>query len=194
MSSIVAPEKTERRGRGSGERPAEVTGPAELSSVLKALERLPRLYGHLDLIAAGLTAFLFVIHLFFDGGYFLGSGTDIVALEHPLHVFATSWMARGVLPLWNPFVFGGIPFQAGVHGYLYPGWWTGLLLPTGLDIKVGIALHLVLAAVGATWFARSRVSSGAATYLAGVTFALSAFFMAHLFAGHRLGTFIYAGG
>lgn len=124
-------------------------------------------------------------HLF-QGEYFLGSGTDIVSLQHPLHVFATSWMKQGVLPLWNPYIWGGVPFQAGVHGYLYPGWWTGLVLPSGLDIKVGILLHSAIAAAGGVWFARSRVTHRTASYCSGIVYALSAFFVLHLYAGHRV--------
>jgi hypothetical protein len=107
-------------------------------------------------------------------------------MEYPWHVFATQWMSRGILPLWNPFVLLGVPFQAGVHGYLYPGWWTGLLLPPGLDFKLGILLHLVFAGVGGAWFARGRVQHRAASFLAGTTFALSGFMIMQLFAGHRV--------
>ncbi len=139
-----------------------------------------------DYIAVLAAAALAVVHLFFTDEYFLGSGTDLVSHEHPNHVFAMSWMARGILPLWNPFIFGGVPFQAGVHGYLYPGWWTGLVLPTGLDIKVGILLHLSFAALGSVWFARGRVKSRIASFIAGAVFALSAFTVMHLFAGHRV--------
>ena len=148
--------------------------------------RFRRLTPHLDMIAAGLTAFVFVLHLFLTNEYFIGSGTDMVSADHPMHVFATSWLSRGVLPLWNPFVLGGIPFQAGVHGYFYPGLWTGVVLPAGLDIKVGLLLHLVIAATGGVWFARRYVSSRVASYLCGVVFACSGFAMIHLFAGHRV--------
>ena len=139
-----------------------------------------------DFLAAACTVLVFVLHLFATEQYFFGSGTDMVSNEYPLHAFATSWLAKGVLPLWNPYILGGIPFQAGIHGYLYPGWWSGILLPTGLDIKVGILLHLLLAAVGGAWWARMRTASHLSSYVAGVTFALSAFMIMHLFAGHRV--------
>ncbi|MCP4602816.1 MAG: YfhO family protein [Proteobacteria bacterium] len=139
-----------------------------------------------DFAAILAAVILTTIHMFLTGDYFIGSGTDIISLEYPTHVFATSWMASGVLPLWNPFIFGGVPFQAGVHGYLYPGWWTGLVLPTDLDIKAGILVHITIAALGGAWFARNRVESRIASFVAGATFALSAFTMMHLYAGHRV--------
>jgi hypothetical protein len=144
-----------------------------------------RLGERADLLGAALAALAFGGHLLLTDEYFFGAGTDVLSFEYPLHAFASEWLRRGVLPLWNPFLFGGVPFQTGVHGYLYPGLWTGLALPAGFDFKLGIVLHLVLAAVGATWFARGRVASRLAALLAGTTFALSAFPVVHLYAGHR---------
>ncbi len=165
-------------------RPAapEPTAPDRVDGARRIRELLaPRL----DLVGAAAIAIAFVAHLFVTSDPFFGSGTDMLSMEHPLHAFASKWLGQGVLPLWNPYILGGAPFQTGMHGYLYPGWWTGAVLPVDFDLKLGIALHLVLAAVGATWFARGRVQSRAAALLAGLTFALSGFFVAHLFAGHR---------
>jgi len=139
-----------------------------------------------DLYLAGLAALLFAGGLLTTDELFLGSGTDIVSMEYPLHAFATDWLGRGVLPLWNPYILGGVPFQAGVHGYLYPGAWTGIVLPTGFDIKLGIVAHLVLAALGGVFLARGRSDRRLASCLTGVTYGLSAFALAHLFAGHRV--------
>lgn len=171
--------KANARGRPSAPEPA---APRRGDGLRRIREFLgPRL----DLIGAAAVAFAFVAHLFATSDPFFGSGSDMVSMEHPLHAFASGWLGRGVLPLWNPHLLGGVPFQTGMHGYLYPGWWTGALLPVDLDLKLGIALHLILAAVGATWFARGRVESRAAALLAGLIFALSGFFVSHLFAGHR---------
>jgi hypothetical protein len=157
--------------------------PAGASRSSRAREHLVR---WIDLYVAGLIALAFALPVLASGELFLGSGTDMVSMEYPLHSFATGWMSDGVLPLWNPYIFGGVPFQAGVHGYLYPPAWTGLLFPAGFDIQLGIALHLVLAATGGAWFARGRTRSRLASCFAGVAFGLSAFAVLHLFAGHRV--------
>jgi hypothetical protein len=185
--------KRTQRGRGPGAQPepspADSSGRAPEVRAANA-GRAGGLWRHLranaDIYGAAATALAFVAHLFATSAPFGGSQTDIFSLEHPLHAFATSWLSRGTLPLWNPFVFGGVPFQAGVHGYLYPGWWTGLALPPALDIKVGIALHLMLAAAGGAWLARGRTTRLLSSYVGGVVFALSGFMVAHLFAGHRV--------
>ncbi|MCP4251341.1 MAG: YfhO family protein [bacterium] len=134
--------------------------------------------------AAGV-ALLFSGHLLITADPFLGSGTDIIAMEHPLHAFAAGRLAAGDLPLWNPYHLGGFPFQAGVHGYLSPSFWTAAIFEPLFEMKLSIVLHLMLAAAGAAWWARRRTTLGAAAMLAGVTFALSGFAMSHLFAGHR---------
>lgn len=117
---------------------------------------------------------------------FYGSGTDMVSLHQPIHEFAMTWMRQGVLPRWNPFMLGGVPFLVGTHGYLYPGQWTGLLVPVAADIKLGIVLHLMLAATGGVFLARGRTEHRLASCLTGVAFGLSAFLVVHLYAGHRV--------
>ncbi len=141
---------------------------------------------HADMLLAAFAALLFNLHLLLTSDDFLGSGTDIVSLEYPLHAFALKWLSEGVLPLWNPALFCGVPFQAGVHGYFYPGFLTGLFLDIGWDIKLSIVLHLMTAAAGGAWFARSRCTHWMSRFFLGVVFALSAFMTLHLYAGHRV--------
>ena len=152
--------------------------PASASSSRNAALR------HADLIGAPLTLLALFSRVLLSAEPFFGAGTDIVTLDYPLTAFATEWIRRGVVPMWNPYLFTGLPFPAGIHGYFYPGWATGLLSAVPA-VKVALALHLALAALGATWFCRARVESRLASYLGGVVFAASGFWVAHLFAGHR---------
>jgi hypothetical protein len=181
--SGVGRKKKKKRKASDGQPAKAATSPAKSSRIV-GLKR--HVAAWIDLYGAGLIALAFALPLLATDELFLGSGTDMVSMEYPLHAFATGWMSEGVLPLWNPYILGGVPFQAGVHGYLYPGSWTGIVLPVGLDIKLGIALHLVLATAGGAWLARGRCRSRLASLFAGVVFGLSAFGVAHLFAGHRV--------
>ena len=149
----------------------------------RGIERLLR---NADLIAAGAIACLFTAHFWGTADPFTGSGTDIISLETPLHALAGKWLSIGVLPLWNPYIFGGIPFQAGVHGLLYPGFLGAAFLDVFWDIKIFITLHLMLAAVGGAWFARTDCRSPISRVLLGTVTAVSAFSVLHLFAGHRV--------
>jgi hypothetical protein len=142
------------------------------------------LRAHADLVLAPLTLLALFARVLCTPEPFFGAGTDIATIDYPLTTFATEWIRRGVVPMWNPYLFTGLPFPAGIHGYFYPGWATGLLSAVAA-VKVTLALHLALAALGATWFCRGRVESRLASYLGGVVFAASGFWIAHLFAGHR---------
>jgi len=137
-----------------------------------------------DIYGAAATGFAFTLPILLTSDEFLGSGSDILTLEYPQIAFAAEWAKRGVLPLWNPFLYNGVPFPAGVQAYFYPPSWLVLLFSVGVSIKLGIALHLALAGAGAAWLCRQRVRSRLASYVGGSVFAASGFMTAHLFAGH----------
>ncbi|MFQ5489929.1 MAG: YfhO family protein [Phycisphaerae bacterium] len=141
---------------------------------------------------AALIALLFSGHLLLTDDPFLGSGTDIIGMEHPLHAFAAGRLAGGDLPLWNPYHLGGIPFQTGVHGYLSPSFLTAALFEPLFEMKLAIVGHLMLAAAGGAWWASRRVSTRSAAVLVGVTLTLSGFMISHVFAGHRRFVFTLA--
>jgi hypothetical protein len=62
------------------------------------------------------------------------------------HWAAEQWKALGHVPLWNPEIFGGMPFVAAMHGDIfYPTAWLRLVLPTTLAMNLGFAVHYVLA-------------------------------------------------
>ena len=48
--------------------------------------------------------------LFTDACYFLG---DLIGQYDPWWTFAHESLREGRFPLWNPYVFGGTPYQAG---------------------------------------------------------------------------------
>ncbi len=63
---------------------------------------------------------------------------------------AEAFRETGSIPLWNPFILGGLPFVGGMHGDIfYPTAWLRWILPTGTAMNLGFSLHLVLAG----WFA-----------------------------------------
>lgn len=130
------------------------------------------------------TTAIFLAPMLLSSEYFWGSGTDIRSYQYPLRNFAFSWLRQGVWPLWNPYIFSGVPFQTGVHQLAYPGTLLGLVFSTGTEIKLTIWLHLCLALFFMALLLRAFRHSLIAAYLGGIVFALSGFFLAHLYAGH----------
>lgn len=140
-------------------------------------------HGFFFLVAAAMVA-VFLAPLLFGDGYFWGSGTDIRTYQFPLRRFAFTWLRQGVWPLWNPFLFSGVPFQTGVHNLAYPGTLFGLLFPTGGEILATLYLHLLLALAFTAMLLRAFDHSRLASLLGGTMFALGGFSVAHMYAGH----------
>lgn len=84
--------------------------------------------------------------------------------------------ATGHIPLWNPELFGGLPFVAAQHGDIfYLTSWLRLLLPTDVVMNLGFVIHylaaglftyLLLRMLGLSWL--SAVVGGLAYQLSGV--------------------------
>ncbi len=86
--------------------------------------RLARDY-HRDVLALGIIALAtlgFFWQLFFtDDTWMPSGGGDLVSFLYPLYRFAARNLRRGIVPLWNPYLYGGAPFAAdNQSGLFYP--------------------------------------------------------------------------
>jgi len=82
----------------------------------------PGLY--LDILAGGVL-FLLTCGFFWrtlsGDVYQPADGGDLVSFLFPTYRFAASQLQQGVLPLWNPHLYGGAPFISDIQaGFLYP--------------------------------------------------------------------------
>jgi len=80
---------------------------------------------HRDVLALGVIALAtigFFWQLFFtDDTWMPSGGGDLVSFLYPLYRFAARNLRRGVVPLWNPYLYGGAPFAAdNQSGLFYP--------------------------------------------------------------------------
>ncbi|MBI5876674.1 MAG: YfhO family protein [Chloroflexi bacterium] len=72
--------------------------------------------GWLGLITAG-----FFWRVLFAGAFMPEGGGDISAILYPVYHFAQENLRQGVIPLWNPYLYGGIPFVGHIQsGPFYP--------------------------------------------------------------------------
>ncbi len=113
-------------------------------------------------------------------------GGDLASFFYPIHVFAAETLHSGELPLWNPNLFGGMPFAADIQsGVFYPlnwlFWWLGR--PISYEKVEMLALvHYWLAAAFAYAFGRSLGLGRWPSLMAGTLYAFSGFAVSHL--GH----------
>jgi hypothetical protein len=113
------------------------------------------------------------------------AGNDLTNMFTHWLNFATSSIQRGQLPLWNPYLFSGLPFAANPQPALfYPPTWLALLMPVPKALGLIVVLHLWLAGVGMIAWLRSEGASQAGALLGGVVFAFSGYFFVRVQAGH----------
>ena len=118
-----------------------------VSSLRSRVSHLSRDFLAITLLWALLVAFYWRIAL---AGRVMAGG-DIFTYFYPYWAEATRAIRSGRLPLWNPFLFMGVPFLANSQaGVLYPlNWALWLTLPPHRSVHVTIVAHLALAALSA---------------------------------------------
>jgi hypothetical protein len=80
---------------------------------------------HRDVLALGIIALAtlgFFWQLFFTNDTWMpAGGGDLVSFLYPLYHFAARSLRHGIIPLWNPHLYGGAPFVAdNQSGFFYP--------------------------------------------------------------------------
>jgi hypothetical protein len=118
--------------------------------------------------------------------------SDYLAEHLPAKIFlARVWRETGELPLWNPYHHAGSPFVHDIQvGVFYPPYAVTYVVPEaalGAALSWVIALHVLLAGVGALVYARSHGLGELGSLIAGAGFMLSAKWQTHLLlAGHTI--------
>ena len=106
------------------------------------------------------------------------AGGDIFTYFYPYWAEATRALPAGRLPLWNSYLFMGVPFLANSQvGVFYPlNWPLWLLLPAHQSVHLTVVLHLCLAALNAYLWGRGSLRLGRlGAWTVGATFALGGY-------------------
>jgi hypothetical protein len=101
------------------------------------------------------------------------------------HFAAEYWREHHAIPLWNPYIFAGMPYVGGMHGDIfYPTAWLRWILPTGTAMGLGFALHFVVAGAAMYAFLRGLRLSWGAAVVGGLAFELSGIVASLISPGH----------
>jgi len=105
------------------------------------------------------------------------AGVDALTYFTPYRDYANAALCQGRLPLWNPYLFLGVPFLANMQAaVLYPLNWLFVTLWAPKALAWSAVLHIWLAAVFTYGYARRRLGlSHAAAWIAAAAFAFSGF-------------------
>jgi hypothetical protein len=103
------------------------------------------------------------------------------AQNFAVRVLAGQMMRDGRLPLWNPYIFAGMPLMANVYGgAFYPPNWLFAILPAELAMNVVVITTYHLALVGTYLYARRIGAWRIGALIAGVAFTFGGFMITHL--------------
>jgi hypothetical protein len=141
-------------------------------------------------LLAGLTLFWPI----FTGQFLAGPSSDQYVAGYGFRLFgAEHFRAHGRIPLWNPFLFGGLPFVAAMHGdVFYPTAWLRWLLPTDTAMNLGFAGHIVLAGFTMYAFLRTLGVAWGAAVVGGIAWELSGLVAGLVHPGHDGKLFVAA--
>ncbi len=110
---------------------------------------------------------------------------DGITLFNIWHELANRGLKNGVVPLWNPYLFCGLPlFANNQSAILYPPNLLYLIVPMPLALVLDAIFHNVLLAVGAYVLGRAMHLSRTASFAMAVTFSLAGGVAAHIYNGH----------
>jgi hypothetical protein len=112
-------------------------------------------------------------------------GEDAVAFFVPMREFTSQAIRQGMLPLWNPYTFCGMPFMANSQvAFWYPPNWLLGFLPSHWALVVDLWLHTLLMAIGGYVLARSLGLSRSSSFLMALILSLASPITARAYAGH----------
>ena len=119
-----------------------------------------------------------------------------VILSHPifldlthhiylLRLFGFGLLKKGVIPLWNPYLFCGAPFVANWHSAIfYPLNLIFLFIPVHSALNYSIAFHFFLTGVLTYAFVRYLLGDRFSALVSALTFIFSGPYLVQLFPGH----------
>ncbi|HWO89615.1 MAG TPA: YfhO family protein [Gemmatimonadales bacterium] len=123
----------------------------------------------------------------FQGQWLAGLWSDQFAGGYAVRQWAAEqWRATGTIPLWNPMIFGGLPYVATVgHGdVFYPTSFLRYLLEADLVLSISFALHTALAGIFTYLFLRRMGISWLGSVVGGLAYQLSGIIISLPSPGH----------
>jgi hypothetical protein len=121
-----------------------------------------------------LTGCLIVFRHYVFGGMISTVPPDLLPFWLPVHCFLGKEVAAGIIPGWNPYAVGGVPFAANpqsgwmnLPAMLFYAW-----LPCATAVRVFLVMHPLLAGLGAYWFLRSEGTTRVAATVGGLALSI----------------------
>ena len=106
---------------------------------------------------------------------------------------AATLRATGHFPLWNPYLFGGLPYIAAMHGDIfYPTFLLRMIMPTDAAMTWGFIIHIFLAGLFTYVFLRDLGYSFVGALVGGLAYMMSGQIASSVSPGHDGKLFVSA--
>ena len=136
-------------------------------------------------VLAALALLMFIDVLVHPHRLLSQTGTDLSGQFIPWRDFGFSQLRHGHIPLWNPYIYGGVPYVGGFQSALfYPLNWLHLVLPLAFAINLLIALHVFLSGAFMYLWASRRGLNPQASVVSGALLMFCGAGFLHIYAGH----------
>src|SRR5688572_3658938 len=174
-------------------RPREQTAPTTRTVTSTAALEAPRFaFGWASLVYVICTLSLAWPALI--GKFLVNPRSDQYIAGYAFREFAAATLRAGEgFPLWNPYLFGGMPYIAAMHGDIfYPTFLLRLVLPTDVAMTWGFIIHLFLAGIFTFGFLRATGYSFAGSLAGGLAYMMGGQIASYVSPGHDGKLFVSA--
>jgi len=122
----------------------------------------------------------------FAGMWLASQWSDQYTAGLPFHAWSAAWFKRtGHLPLWNPELFGGLPFVAAGSGDIfYPTWLLRFVVPVTTAGNLSFFVHYVLAGLFTYLLLRRLQVGWTGSVIGGLAYELSGLIASYPSPGH----------
>jgi hypothetical protein len=128
------------------------------------------------------------------GRFLVNSHSDQYVAGYAFREFAASTLrATGHFPLWNPYLFGGMPYIAAMHGDIfYPTFLLRMVMPTDVAMTWGFIIHIFLSGLFTFGFLRAIGYSFYGSLIGGIAYMMSGQIASYVSPGHDGKLFVSA--
>jgi hypothetical protein len=128
------------------------------------------------------------------GKFLVSPHSDQYIAGYAFREFAASTLrAAGHFPLWNPYLFGGMPYIAAMHGDIfYPTFLLRMVMPTDVAMTWGFIIHVFLSGLFTFGFLRAIGYSFYGSLVGGIAYMMSGQIASYVSPGHDGKLFVSA--
>ena len=128
------------------------------------------------------------------GKFLVNSHSDQYIAGYAFREFAAaSLRSTGHFPLWNPYLFGGMPYIAAMHGDIfYPTFLLRMLMPTDAAMTWGFIIHVFLSGLFTYGFLRAIGYGFYGALIGGLAYMMSGQIASYVSPGHDGKLFVSA--